>query len=567
MTYFQRKRYGLALCLLPWVITAPSSFAALVPLSNVKQIDSGGDFTCAVTNVGEVKCWGNNNNGGHKPLGETNLPNRTTVITLPNVNGIKAIAGSDHYTCMITTSDGVKCLGRNVGFLSNQTPPLSSTYSTPTDIAGLSNITAIAAGGTHVCVLNNVGGVSCWGSSYQQKSSSGSSSVTLSTPTPVGGLESGVTAITAGEGHTCALLSTGKVKCWGYNTYGQVGDGTSGASSAKYGPVEISSLSNIAYISAGLWHTCAITNTGGVKCWGRGDFYQLGNGKNVNTSSPTDVTGLSSGAVALAAGFNHTCALMNTGKVQCWGSNFAGQVVDTDVATWNSSKPVEVTSLTGKVTALTAITGRNALDTSTTCALMETGQVKCWGAYFTVIPLSSSSRNIVGHQPVTVTTEIPCSTPNALGVNAQGQPIASTACFQNLIQTPQGIQANYSHLIPPADISGNIRLSVAVTPDPVHVGQPAESFVIAYIPTLVPVGLYMKSGPESWLLWDSNITSLVAAGNKFSQLPASFEEVIFDGVFTNDLLGNYTIFVGYRLLKNGMLIYNGLEPMSFFVTR
>ena len=135
-----------------------------------------------------------------------------------------------------------------------------------------------------------------------------------------------VADIAAGRNHTCALLDMGGVKCWGGNEDGQLGDDTRNDALT---PVDVSGLaSGVAAIAAGASHTCAILTAGGAKCWGNGDDGQTGNGAPFDRLSPVDVVGLSSGLTAIAGGGKHTCGLLDTGTIQCWGDNFFGQLGD-----------------------------------------------------------------------------------------------------------------------------------------------------------------------------------------------------------------------------------------------
>jgi alpha-tubulin suppressor-like RCC1 family protein len=182
-------------------------------------------------------------------------------------------------------------------------------------VSGISNAVAISAGWWHTCALLASGGIDCWGSNGSGQLGIGTYGGSHSTPVPVSGISNAI-AISAGGEHTCALLSGGGVDCWGANYYGELGDGSA---EMRLTPVPVSGITNATAISASQRnHTCALLSGGGVDCWGANFSGQLGNGTEEESWTAVAVSGITN-AVAVSAGGYHSCALLAGGMVDCWG--------------------------------------------------------------------------------------------------------------------------------------------------------------------------------------------------------------------------------------------------------
>jgi alpha-tubulin suppressor-like RCC1 family protein len=338
--------------------------------SGVMAIGVGWHHACALLAGGTARCWGDNQYG---QLGDDTAATMSGPTPPVDVNGLAggatAIVAGGFHTCASVTGGGLQCWGQNGnGQLGNS---LAIRRLAPVDVNGLTGgVTAISTNGDHTCALMGAGGVKCWGYNDSGQLGDGTD-LDRHMPVDVSGPAGGVTAIAAGGGHTCAISTGGGVWCWGRNVHGQLGDGTW---VGRLTPVAVSGLTGgVKGISAGGWaHTCALTAGGGVQCWGSDYFGQLGDGAADERNTPADVSGLTDGVMAISAGVGHTCALTTQGGVKCWGYNGSGQLGDG--TTYGRSTPVDVNGLAG-VTAISAGHGH-------TCALTASGGVKCWGNNF-----------------------------------------------------------------------------------------------------------------------------------------------------------------------------------------
>ena len=360
----QRWRPVGALALLVLGMSASAATEAVTPM-----VVAGGAHTCALSSGGAVKCWGSNLTG---QLGDGTVTDRLTPVDVAGLTrGVVAISAGGRHTCALSRGGAVKCWGGNdYGQLGDGTS--GTNRLTPVDVVGIAGgVVAVSAGKDHTCALTSGGAVKCWGGNDYGQLGDGTSGTSRLTPVDVFGLAAGVVAISAGQDHTCALTSGGAMKCWGWNALGQLGDGTIWTD--RLAPVDVVGLtSGVVAISAGWWHTCALTSSGAVKCWGSNNYGQLGDGTSgASRLTPVDVVGLASGVVAASAGGDRTCALTGNGAVKCWGYNELGQLGDGTSGTLRLT-PVDVVGLASGVVVVSA--GKDH-----TCALTSSGAVKCWG--------------------------------------------------------------------------------------------------------------------------------------------------------------------------------------------
>ena len=214
---------------------------------------------------------------GHRALaaGTRRLTNATSVA-----------AGSSH-TCAVRSDDSVACWGANgSGQLGNGSNTESSV---PVTVVGLTDVTGVTAGEAHTCAARSDNSVACWGGNGKGQLGDGTtdsaSPVIVQKPQAIGA----VVQTAGGNGYTCALFANGTVACWGDNSYGQLGDGTNNI--VSYTPVTVTGLTNATSITAGLGHACVARSDGTVACWGYNGWGQLGDGTNTNSNTPVTVTG------------------------------------------------------------------------------------------------------------------------------------------------------------------------------------------------------------------------------------------------------------------------------------
>jgi alpha-tubulin suppressor-like RCC1 family protein len=371
-----------------------TSVALRIVVSSVSasMVSAGSFHTCALVG-GFVECWGNNDYG---QLGDGTTTQRTSPVKLASPTNVTQISAGKYHTCALRSDGTVYCWGQNSagelgdGTLTDRSSPVQVQASPGVN---LTDVAQVSSGGRFTCALMNNGTIRCWGYGPFGQMGNGTTGTNNPTPVQVSGITT-ATQISAGMNHACALLSGGTVDCWGFNrdqqyaNSGQLGDGTTVQQSSV--PVHVldadgtGTLTGVAQIGTGRFHSCARMTSGTVYCWGDNESGELGNGSTTNSSIPVQVTGITT-ASTISAGAYHSCAVLQDGTAQCWGAAAFGQVGDGTTA--DASSPVTVIgpggwgSLTGVATI--GAGGGNDPDTNNnwehTCALLVDGTVVCWG--------------------------------------------------------------------------------------------------------------------------------------------------------------------------------------------
>jgi hypothetical protein len=221
----------------------------------------------------------------------------------------------------------------------------------------LTGVTAIAAGGDHACAIVQGGSVYCWGDNAYGELGNGSVVEFSVTPVKVAGL-GGATAIAAGYGHTCAIISEGRVRCWGRNDRGQLGGG-----SPQDIDVLVPGISGVAAIAAGDWNTCALVVDGTIQCWGVYSYSDYADDVVIGTR-PRKIQGIS-GATGIASDAGGSCAIFAAGTVECWGSSYYSTFgIEDGVFAWKPRK-------------ISGIGPAKGIDMPGLCVLLLTGGLEC----------------------------------------------------------------------------------------------------------------------------------------------------------------------------------------------
>ena len=358
-------------------VASAAAQAQLTPITGSNDVQAGLNHACALSTGGGLRCWGDNSKGqlGNGSTEFTDLPVDVSGLS----SGVTRVALGAHHTCALLGTGDVKCWGDNQRGQLGDGSTTSSALPVTVQSLG-AGVTGLALGDVHSCAVFGSGSVMCWGDNSVGQLGTGATSLPP-VPTPVNVASiTGAQSISSFDAHTCALLSGGFVQCWGLNTFGQLGDGTTTLAPAPVSVLDApggTAVSGYQMVAAGFDHTCAINGAGGAVCWGRNIAGALGNDDVVDLPNPVAVTGLASGVQGIDAGWGLSCAKLSGGVIKCWGDNSFGQVGDGTSAGYTTNSSV-ASRLTPVSVSLQQSPHQVAAGGYFACA-RTVSTVQCWG--------------------------------------------------------------------------------------------------------------------------------------------------------------------------------------------
>lgn len=389
-------------------------------MGRVKYVSAGFNYTCALLDDGSVSCWGWNRDG-QLGIGSSTKDQLTAQSVTLLGKDVTALWAGFFHTCARKADGALWCWGS--GWAGQIGDGAKMSRRVPTRVTVFPTATKLALGAAHTCGLKpDDGSVSCWGSDIWGQLGDGAANSSGATPVAVVGLDSSVTDTASGPfqscavktdhslwcwgdndnanlgdgtttGHTvpikidklgetvaevslyydhsCSVGTDGSAYCWGFNLWGQIGAGESGTLAPFLTPTAVTLPGAATSIGAGRDHTCVMLKSGAILCWGSNGAGQIAH-RVFAQASPVIPTGFMKGAIGVGAGWRHTCAVRDTGAVFCWGDNESGELGD---GSWTTRTEPVMTGLTGAATAIAAGLFHN-------CARRDDGSLWCWGDNF-----------------------------------------------------------------------------------------------------------------------------------------------------------------------------------------
>lgn len=386
------------LCVLGSVfVLQPAMASTAVPeagSSDWQSVTAGSKATCGLTQSGRLYCWGSDRDG---QLGDNRiLVDSTTPVPVEGVAATAdwaSVSVGGMHTCAIRTSGRLYCWGQSDhGALGD-----AGGYNfspTPTEVAGrASNWASVSAGFDHTCAIKTSGRLFCWGFDFRGQLGNDSERRDRHRPTEVAGHFTNWQSVSAEGLRTCAIRSPGRLYCWGSDSRGALGDG--GPNRARPTPVRVGAAADWASVAVEWSHTCGLRTTGHLFCWGDDTAGALGNNAQLrNRNRPVEVAGHATDWTSVTLGFagdedgirpGTTCAVKITGRLFCWGSDVLGMLGNGGADT---NRPVP-TEIAGNATDWAFVdAGSNHV-----CAVKTTDLLYCWGSNLYGQLGDGSSRN------------------------------------------------------------------------------------------------------------------------------------------------------------------------------
>lgn len=352
--------------------------ASIIPDQVTTAVATAERHTCARSSWGYLKCWGYNVDGQLGIGNNTSTLAPTARVNVGQGRTVRSVAAGRRHTCAILDNNTLKCWGSNwLGQLGIGTNSDTNAPGPTTNLGLFRLAKSVTVGNTHTCAILTDDTVKCWGdNAYGQLGLGAGAGASVNAPGATVFLGAGRTAksISTHHQHTCAVLDNDTLKCWGQNFAGALGDGTTVDAFTPGAAVNLGAGRSAKSVSAGHAHTCAVLDNDSIKCWGQNVLGSLGTGTTVEAHLPGASVNLGAGrsAMAVTAGGEHTCALLDNSSVKCWGLNASGQLGVGN--TTNLSAPGPAAQLGFLRSAQSVATGGDH-----TCAVLDNSSLKCWG--------------------------------------------------------------------------------------------------------------------------------------------------------------------------------------------
>ncbi len=297
--------------------------------------------------------------------------NGITLLDDDSMGGVVSLSSTKDHVCINQESGMIHCWGDGQhGKLTTNNDNDQNTpqpASTSSSFMPIEDTYYISTATEHNCALTNSRQVYCWGEAEDYRLGHGSTSdsrIPVNVPFPN---HRSVQMIATHSSHNCALVDNGDVYCWGNNTDGQIGIGYKSNDESYPRTSNLPEGSMGVAISVGDSFSCAVLGSGNITCWGGNDLGQLGDGTNTNTTSPSTFVTLGQGAISVSSGDSHSCAIMQDGRVACWGNNDYGQLGDGTLVDKNTPVYAQLPNAKSAVMIDVGI--------SHTCAVMNDGSL------------------------------------------------------------------------------------------------------------------------------------------------------------------------------------------------